>query len=139
MTVKKMEFTIDSSQTTNANGTAGVMSDIFKYTVPRHTALLFRPEDILSAYMKDAGAEAVGTDTFELVVCDSVPLVTEKMATGIYTTIKEFQDRNKTRKLGLNRAVKSEFNVILRFKATTVLVVTTCYFQLSCLRYAETL
>jgi hypothetical protein len=141
MPVKGMEHTITSGDAniTAANGTAAIMSDIFTYKTPRHTAILLRPEDVLSAYLKDAGAEAAGTDTFELIVRDPNQLTTEVLTLGIYTTIKEFQDRNKTRKLGLAKLVKSDYFVVLRVKATTVLVVSTCYFQITCMRYAETL
>jgi len=141
MPVKPMEHTItqNDSNVTAANGTAAVMSDIYTYKVPRHTAILVRPEDILSAYLKDAGAEAVTTDPWELVVRDPNSLSNEVLASGQYTVIKTFDDRNKTKKLGLSKLIKSDFQIVLRVKATTVLVVTTCYFQLTCMRYAETL
>ena len=139
--VKGMEHNITQadSNVTAANGTAAIMSDIFTYKVPRHTAIHMRPEDVLSAYMKDAGAEAVGTDPYELIVRDPNQLTTEQLSAGIYTVIKEFQDRNKTKKLGLSKLVKSDYYIVVRFKATTVLVASTCYFQLTCMRYAETL
>lgn len=141
MPVKPMEHTItqNDANCAGATGTAGLMTDIYTYTVPRHTAILFRPEDTLSAYLKDAGAECLGTDPFELIVRDPNSLTSEVLATGIYTQIKEFQDRNKTRKLGLQKLVKSDFKVVLRVKATTVLVVASNYWALTCLRYAETL
>lgn len=141
MPVKSSEFTIDQndSNVTKAAGTAAVMSDIYTYKVPRHTAILIRPEDILSAYLKDATAEALGTDAFELVVRDPNSLTTEIIASGQYTIIKEFQDRNKTKKLGKSKLIKSDFQLVVRAKATTVLVNASCYFQITCLRYAETL
>ena len=141
MPVKAMEFTIDQndSNVTKANGTAAVMSSIYTYKVPRHTSILIRPKDILSAYLKDAGAESLGTDPFQLVVKDPNGISQEIIASGQYTIIKEFQDSNKTKKLGKARLVKSDFVIDLQVKATTVLVNTSCYFQLTCLRYAETL
>jgi len=62
--VKAMEFCIDQNDAnvTKSNGTAGVMTSIFKYKVPRHTAIVIRPSDIISAYLKDAGAEAETED-----------------------------------------------------------------------------
>ena len=141
MAVKAMEHNItqNDANVSKANGTAGIMSDIFTYKVPRHTAILIRPEDILSAYFKDATAESVATDPFEMVTRDPNSLSEEKLAEGQYTIIKEFQDKNKTKKLGASKLVKSDYLLVLRFKATTVLVATSCYFQLTCLRYAETL
>lgn len=141
MPVKPMEFTIDQNDAnvTKANGTVAVMSDIYTYKVPRHTAILVRPEDILSAYLKDAGAEAAATDAFELVIRDPNSLTSEVLASGQYAIIKEFQDRNKVKKLGRSKLVKSDYQLVLRVKATTVLVVTTCYFQITCCRFAETL
>jgi len=139
--VKPMEHNINQNDdnVTAANGTAAVMSDIYDYKVPRHTAVLLRPEDIISAYLKDAGAEAVGTDQWELIIRDPNSLSSEEVSSGIYTVIKTFDDRNKTKKLGQSKLVKSDFHIVLRVNATTVLVVSTCYFQLTCLRYAETL
>lgn len=141
MTVKPMEFTIDQndSNMTKTTGTAAVMTDIAVYKVPRHTAILIRPEDILSAYLKDASAEALTTDAYELVVRDPNGLSSETICSGQYTNIKEFTDRNKTKKFGRARLIKSDFQIALRVKATTVLVVANCYYQITCLRYAETL
>ena len=141
MSTKPMEHTITQNDpnVTQSNGTAGIMSDIFNYKVPRHTAVLIRPEDIVSAYLKDATAEALATDPFELIVRDPNELSSEQLAQGQYTIIKEFQDRNKVKKLGASKLIKSDYIVVLRVKATTVLVVASCYFQLTCLRYAEVL
>lgn len=141
MPIKKMEFTLDQNDAnvTKANGTVAVMSDIYTYKVPRHTVVELRPEDILSAYLKDAGAEAVATDPFELVVRDPNSLTSEIIASGQYAIIKEFQDSTKTKKLGAARLVKSDFQIVLRVKATTVLVNASCYFQLTCARWVEVL
>ena len=141
MPVKKMEFTLDQndSNVSKSNGTVAVMSDIFTYKVPRHTVIELRPEDILSAYLKDAGAEALATDAFELVVRDPNSLTSEVIASGQYAIIKEFQDSTKTKKLGMARLIKSDFQIVLRVKATTVLVYTSCYFQITCARWAEVL
>jgi hypothetical protein len=141
MTVKAMEHTITQadSNCTLATGTAALMTDIATYKTPRHTAIQLRPEDVLSAYLKDAGAEMAATDVYELVVRDPNQLSTEVISAGIYTTIKEFQDRNKTKKLGLSKLVRSDYFIVLRAKATTVLVVASCYWQITCLRFAQTL
>jgi len=141
MPVKPMEHTVTQSDAnvTSATGTAAVMSDIHDYLVPRHTAVLVRPEDILSAYMADAGAEAVATDSFEMVIRDPNELSTELLAQGNYLRMKEFTDKNKTLKMGMSKLIKSDYHLVLRFKATTVLVVANCYYQMTCLRYAETL
>jgi hypothetical protein len=141
MPVKKMEFNLDQNDAnvTKTNGTAAVMSDIYDYKVPRHTVIELRPEDILSAYLKDAGAECLATDAFEMVVRDPNGLTSEIIASGQYALIKEFQDSTKTKKLGQSRLIKSDFHLVLRVKATTVLVNTSCYFQLSCARWAEVL
>lgn len=141
MPVKAMEHNIDQndSNVTATTGTAAVMSDIFVYKVPRHTAVLIRPEDVLSLYLKDAGAEMLATDGVQVVVRDPNSISNETIAAGQYTIFKEFQDRNKTKKLGRTRLVKSDFQIAIMAKATTVLVVASNYFQMSCLRYAETI
>jgi hypothetical protein len=141
MTVKAMEFSIDQndSNVTGTTGTAAIMTPIWTYKVPRHTALLIRPSDILSLYCKDAGAEMLGTDAVQVIVKDPNGISQEVIASGIYTKFKEFQDSTKTFKLGKTRLIKSDYQIVIMAKATTVLVVASNYFSLTCLRYAETL
>jgi hypothetical protein len=132
-------ITQNDPNVTGATGTAALMTSIYTYKTPRHTAIRLRPEDVLSAYLKDAGAECLATDPYQLIVQDPNQLTTEILSQGIYAVIKTFDDRNKTKKLGLMRLVKSDYYIILQVKATTVLVVASNYFQLTCLRYVETL
>ena len=141
MPIKPMEHSITQADpnVTLATGTAALMTDIATYKVPRHTAILIRPEDILAAYLKDASAEALVTDTFELVVRDPNSLTNEVIAQGGYNRIKEFTDRNKTLKLGTSKLIKSDYQLVLRAKCATVLVVANCYWVITCLRYAEVL
>ena len=73
------------------------------------------------------------------MVRDPNGLTQEVVASGQYAIIKEFQDANKTKKLGQSRLIKSDFQIVLRVKATTVLVNASCYFQLTCKRWAEVL
>jgi hypothetical protein len=139
--VKAMEHSITQADgnCTLTTGTAALMTDIVVYKVPRHTAILLRPEDVFAAYLKDASAEALVTDTFKLLVRDPNSLSEELLATGGYNRIKTFDDRNKTLKLGLTKLVKSDFQIVVQAKCATVLVVANCYWLLTCLRYAETL
>lgn len=141
--VKSMEITVDQndSNITASNGTVDIMSDIYVYKIPRHTALLVRPEDILSAYLDTATGttELTGIDAFELILRDPNSLSEEVLVSGQYTLIKEFQDRTKTKKFGQSKLMKSDFQLAFRVKASTVLVVAYCYFQITALRYAEKL
>lgn len=141
MPVKSGEFSINQNDAniTSANGTVAIMSDIYKFTVPLGTNILLRPEDIVCMYAKDAGAEAVATDSWQLVAKDPNSLTTEVIASGIYAQIKEFQDRTKVFKLGVSKLLDSQYILSLQFKATTVLVVASCYFTVTCLRYYKTL
>lgn len=139
--IKAMEHSITQADPncTLTTGTAALMTDIVVYKVPRHTAIQFRPEDVFAAYLKDAGAEALVTDTFELLIRDPNSLSSEILAQGGYNRIKTFDDRNKTLKLGLSKLVKSDYQIVIRAKCATVLVVASCYWLLTCLRYAEVL
>jgi len=139
--IKAMEHTITQADpnVTLTTGTAALMTDIVVYKVPRHTAIQIRPEDVFAAYLKDAGAEALVTDTFELLVRDPNSLSTEILAQGGYNRIKTFDDRNKTLKLGLSKLIKSDYQLVIRAKCATVLVVASCYWMITCLRYAEVL
>jgi hypothetical protein len=136
-----MEFTITQADAncTLTTGTAALMSDIVVYKVPRHTAIVLRPDDIFSAYLKDAAAEALVTDTFEVIIRDPNSLTSELVASGAYVRIKTFDDRNKTLKLGVSKLIKSDYQLVIRAKCATVLVVANCYWQITCLRYADTL
>jgi len=141
MGVKKMEMTIDQNDpnVTLSTGTAKVMTDILVYKVPRHTVIELRPEDILSAYLKDAGSECLATDGVQLVIRDPNNLSQEVLFSGQYALIKEFQDKTKVKNLGASRLIKSDYQIALMAKATTVLVVANCYYQLTCARWAEVL
>jgi hypothetical protein len=136
-----MEFTITQADAnaTLSTGTAALMTDIVVYKVPRHTAIVLRPDDIFSAYLKDAAAEALVTDTFEVIIRDPNSLTSELVASGAYVRIKTFDDRNKTLKLGVSKLIKSDYQLVIRAKCATVLVVANCYWQITCLRYADTL
>lgn len=136
---KIMGLTLDqnNANVTKAAGTAAIMSDIYTFKVPRKTKYHLRPSDTLSLYAKDASAEAVGTDAWELVIRDPNGLNNEVIAQGQYTQIKEFQDSTKKLTLGLSYVVPEDWNVVLRFKATTVLVNASCYIALTGLMEVE--
>jgi hypothetical protein len=141
MPVKPMEFTLDQNDVneTLSTGTAKTMTDIVVYKVPRHTVVVLRPEDTISLYLKDAGAECLGTDAVQILVRDPNGLSDEIIASGQYTVFKEFTDRNKLKRIGKQKIIKSDFQLVVQAKATTVLVVASCYHAITCLRYAETL
>ncbi len=113
---------------------AGKMEALWTYTVPRNTALKIRPEDILAAYLKDAGAETIASDRVQLTIEDNAGYIKETIFEGTYEQLKTFDDRNKTKKLGLVRYVASDFNVVFYVKATTIVVPASCRFLISCKR-----
>jgi hypothetical protein len=141
MPVKAMEHILSQNDpnVTLTTGTAKLMSDIVVYKVPRHTVIQLRPEDILSCYLKDAGAEMLATDGVQLLLRDPNNLTQEIIFTGLYAVIKEFQDSTKTKRIGLAKMVPSDFQIVLQANATTVLVVANCYWQLTCKRWANLL
>jgi hypothetical protein len=107
------------------------MSDIFVYKCPDNSRLELRPEDIAAMYLKDANAEMAATDDVEILIRDTNGFRTRPIAQGIYTGFKEFQDRNKTKKIGASYYLKSGEQLAVRAKATTVLVNASCYFQIT--------
>ena len=133
----EVNISINDPNVTKSNGTAGVMSDIFDYEVPYGTIIQLRPNDVIAAYFKDASAEMLATDAYEVVVTDPNKIRNEVVASGLYKDIKTFDDRNKVRKFGQTKTVKAGWHIIIRAKATTVLVNTSCYFKLTALRLAE--
>jgi len=141
MPVKAMEHIISQSDpnVTLTTGTAGLMSDIVVYRVPRHTVIQLRAEDILSAYLADVGAEMLDTDGVQLLLRDPNNLTQEIIFTGLYIVIKEFANSLATKKIGLAKMVPSDFQIVLQANATTILVVANCYWQLTCKRWANLL
>jgi len=137
--VVKDEFKIHQGDgnVTKANGTAAVMSDIYDYKVPESTLIEIRPNDIFAAYFKDASAEALATDTYEVVVTDANKIRQTTILNGMYMDVKTFDDRNKTQKVGASIIAKAGQHIIIRFKATTVLVNASCYFKFTCLRHTS--
>jgi len=141
MPVKAMEHILSHNDpnVTLSTGTAKLMSDIVVYKVPRHTVIELRPQDIFSAYLKDAGAEMLATDGVQLLLRDPNNLTQEIIFTGLYAVIKEFQDSLKTKKIGLAKLVPSDFQIVIQAQATTILVVANCYWQITCKRWANLL
>lgn len=137
--IEKSAFQISQADAnvTGSAGTAAVMTDIFDYKVPDNTTVLLRANDVIAAYLKDASAEALATDPFEVVIRDPNSITSKVVASGLYMDIKEFTDRNKTRKFGADAVAKSGWHIVVRVKATTVLVNASCYFKITCLRLAE--
>jgi hypothetical protein len=120
------------------NGTQAIMSDIYVWTVPRNTAILLNPTDILSAYLKDVGAEMIATDQWELVIrnAESGEQVS-KISSGIYQMVKEFQDQTKVKRIGGKYLLESDFILAFRANATTVLVNASCYISIGCTKYVK--
>lgn len=137
--IVKDEFKIHQGDgnVSKANGTAGVMSDIYDYKVPESTLIEIRPNDVFAAYFKDASAEALATDTYEVVVTDANKIRQTTILNGMYMDVKTFDDRNKVQKVGASIIAKAGQHIIVRFKATTVLVNASCYFKFTCLRHTS--
>ena len=136
---ERIQIDQNTSGITSSNGTAAILSDIYSYTVPDGSQIVFNPSDAIAAYLKDATAEAVGTDRVQLVVTDPMDRRTQVIAEGQYTTFKEFQDVTKKKFLGRRVVVPANFIIKLKVNATTVLVVASCYFALDCTLVYETL
>ena len=136
---EKIQIDQNTDGITSANGTAAILSDIYTYSVPDRSQIIINPSDAISAYLKNATAEAVGTDRVQLVITDPMGRRTQVIAEGQYTTFKEFQDVTKKKFLGRRVVVPANFIIKLKVSATTVLVVASCYFALDCTLVYETL
>jgi hypothetical protein len=141
MPVKAMEHILSQNDpnVTPTTGTAKIMTDIVVYKVPRHTVIELRPQDIFSAYLKDAGAEMLGTDQVQLLLRDPNNLTQEIIYTGLYEVLKEFQDAQLVKHVGLAKLIPSDFQLVIQAQATTILVVANCYWQITCKRWANLL
>lgn len=103
------KFTITQADpnVTASTATAAKMTEIYRFVVPRGTELKIQPHDEISMYLKDASAEAVNTDSWELAIEDANRLTKKIIASGIYLEAKEFQDHNKTKKIGATHYVRA--------------------------------
>lgn len=135
------KFTITQADpnVASSTATAAKMTEIYKFTCPRGTELKIQPHDEISMYLKDAVAESLNTDSFELAVEDANRLTKKIIASGIYLEAKEFQDHNKTKKIGATHYVRAEQLIVLYVKCATVTVTASCYFKLTSTRRYQTL
>jgi len=93
---------------TEADGTADLWSDIWKYTCPKGSGLLLQAGDALSAYLEDAAAEVGNYDCFiKVEVRDpSGQDVVLLYGPALYIKSKEFQNRNTIARLAMPAPVK---------------------------------
>lgn len=123
----------DGNVTTGAPA-AAKMEALYTYKVPRQTEIKIRPSDVISAYLKDAGAESLVTDTWELWKQDPNGVLNELIASGTYNEIKEFADVNKLKKLRNVFYIPSDFLLVFKVKTATIVVTNSCYYRISCTR-----
>ena len=136
---EQIQLDQNTSGITAANGTAAVLSDIYVYVCPDRSQLVLNPNDFIALYLKDAGAEAAATDRCRVVLTDPLGRRERVIAEGQYTMFKEFTDVTKKKFFGQRVVVPANFRLKIQVVATTVLVVSTCYFNLSCTNVYETL
>lgn len=143
--IKAMEHTITQNDPniTQFTGTALLMTDIFDYLVPRHTALQFRPEDYIAAFLCTAPATEKAAadhyDAYELIIRDPNLLTSEILAQGNYIEIRSFFDVTLKKRLGMSKLVKSDYHIVLRANNAVILTNVDNMLAISCLRYAEVL
>ena len=136
---EKIQIDQNTTSIVAANGTAAVLSDIYTYTIPDRCQVILNPTDAISIYLKDAGAEAVGTDQVQVVVTDPLGRRSRVIAEAQYTTFKEFQDVTKKKFVGQRVVIPANYILKVKVKATTVLVVSTCYLSIDSTFIYETL
>ena len=121
---------------TKTTGTVALMTDVYVWTIPRNTAILINPTDVISAYLHDAGAETLGTDGWQLQIRNSQSgEQVNTISSGIYTAIKEFQDQTKVKRIGGKYLLTADFILAFMVKATTVLVQASSYISIGCTKY----
>jgi len=131
-------LTQNDSFVTKATGTAAVMTSIATWIVPRNTAIELNPSDSIAAYLKDAGAECLATDQWQLVIRNAVSSeYAQTVSSDIYAAIKTFDDQNKIKRVAGHYVITSDFVLDLQVKATTVLVVASCYYRITCTKYVK--
>jgi len=123
----------NTSGVTKTTGTAAVMTDLAVWAVPRKAKYIFRQGvDTISAYLKDAGAEALGTDAVQLVKRAPAGVGMDQVIwSGSYTQIKEFQDRTKMLTFPTTVELGEDWKLVLQGKITTVTVVASCYYTIT--------
>jgi hypothetical protein len=123
---------------TKTNGTVALMTDIYVWTIPRNVAILINPTDVISAYLKDVGAETLATDSWQLQIRNAASgEQVNTVTSGIYAHIKEFQDQTKVKRIGGKYLLESDYQLAFMVNATTVLVNASCYISIGCTKYVK--
>jgi len=125
------------------DGTASKWSDIWKYQVPTGQAHILKPGHMFSAYVEDASAEVGGgTCRIKIVVRDQSEQ-DEKSIYGpaLYVASKEFQDRDKMARLGLQSelVVEEKFFVVIQAYDDGAVDESDSYFELETVRIRQSI
>ena len=105
----KVPFTLtqDDGNITEADGTANLWSDLWKYQVPEGTGIILETGNTFACYLEDAAAE-IGDDTGYVKIEHRDPSGQDKVnvfGAAIYLRVKDFQSQYKIAKLRLDKPV----------------------------------
>lgn len=122
--IEPYELQQEDTDITQADTTASVWGPLFSYRAPKGRSLILRPGDAFSGAMYDTAGgftECSDTDRFRLVKKDQtgeeiVPITGDIL----YTTIKDFQDKDKMFRLPISREIEIAEQEYLDLEAYSV-------------------
>ena len=136
----------DSSAIPSANradGTASKWSDIWKYRVPSGQAHVLKATHTFSAYLYEVSVAECGAGTCRIqIAIKDQSEADAKIIYGpvLYAVVKEFKDKSKMAKLGLDRdyTVEEEFYIVIQVYDDGICDESVSYFNLETIRVRST-
>ena len=135
-------LTQNDSYVVGQDTTQAIMSDLFVWTIPRNTAILINPTDVISAALVKVGSGAVAdTDQWELAIrnANSGEQVS-KISSGIYVMITEFTDQTKVKRIGGKYLLEADFVLSFRVNCLAAAVdwdAAGTYINIGCTKYVK--
>lgn len=132
--LRPFHLTDDNPQITEADGTADVFSDLWKYQVPGGTEVVVEPGDTFFAYLEDTSPAEVGDSTarIEIVVRDPAEQDNDTIyGPALYLRSKEKQDRQKMAKIRRSITVPGDHFIVIRARDDGTIDASDSYFELN--------
>lgn len=134
----EVRITQNDPNVTPAVGVANTETKIFAFTVPDRTWYKIRPGDIFSLLAQDTTPTGIAaTSLVKVRVTDPNGIVKNDIVAVDYTTVVEFQDRNKLFTIGQEVGLRPKDQLHILVTANLATATANTRFQISAKRLAD--